>query len=80
MTALRLTVTHQKTNAVVGQCGGAPALPTGSEWPRCRLCESEVVAFIDLRLPRISGAPFQAGSRLQIFACREHNDIAQRWR
>jgi hypothetical protein len=55
--------------------GGAPLLPTDSEWPLCRMCGSELVHYLDLVLPEGS-SPFLAGSRLQVFACREHDDIA----
>jgi hypothetical protein len=55
--------------------GGSPPLPVGTEWPRCRLCNDEMVHYFDVELPEES-EPFQAGSRLQVFACREHDDIA----
>ena len=58
-----------------GFIGGAPSLPAGTQWPTCRLCGNELVHFLDLQLPDES-APFQAGSRLQVFACRRHDDIA----
>ena len=58
-----------------GFVGGTPPLPAGSDWPRCRLCGDDLVHFLDVTLPGES-APFRAGSRLQIFACRRHDDIA----
>jgi hypothetical protein len=38
------------------------------------MCGDDLVHFLDLLLPEGS-SPFKAGSRLQIFACREHDDI-----
>jgi len=76
MTTLLLSAVAGQSKASLGTIGGSPELPVGSEWPRCRLCDAELVAFIDLRLPAIRNAPFQDGSRLQVFACREHDDIA----
>jgi hypothetical protein len=35
-----------------------------------------LIAFLEIELPNDSSCPFQAGGRLQIFACREHDDIA----
>jgi hypothetical protein len=58
-----------------GFVGGIPPLPAGTDWPTCRLCRDSLVHFLDVELPRES-APFQAGSRLQVFACRQHDDIA----
>jgi hypothetical protein len=55
--------------------GGSPPLPVGSEWPRCRLCDDEMVHYFDVELPEES-EPFQPGSRLQVFACQKHDDIA----
>jgi hypothetical protein len=39
------------------------------------MCGDDLVHFLDVELPEGS-SPFQAGSRLQVFACREHDDIA----
>lgn len=58
-----------------GFIGGTPPLPAGSGWPICRLCGDDLVHFLDVELPEES-ASFQAGSRLQVFACRTHDDIA----
>lgn len=55
--------------------GGTPPLPSGSQWPNCRICGDMLVHFLDVPLPNES-APFKASSRLQMFACREHDDIA----
>ncbi|NOZ40487.1 MAG: hypothetical protein GXP24_09710 [Planctomycetes bacterium] len=35
-----------------------------------------MVAFLEIKLPPSDSHSFQPGSRLQIFACREHDDIA----
>jgi hypothetical protein len=58
-----------------GFLGGTPSLPIGETWPKCRMCGEELVHFLDVELPEGS-APFQPGSRLQVFACRQHDDIA----
>jgi hypothetical protein len=39
------------------------------------MCGGDLVHFLDLELPEGS-SPFKAGSRLQVFSCREHDDIA----
>lgn len=39
------------------------------------MCGSDLIHFLDVELPERS-SPFKAGSRLQIFACREHDDVA----
>jgi hypothetical protein len=39
------------------------------------MCGGDLVHFLDVQLPGES-SPFKPGSRLQIFACREHDDIA----
>lgn len=57
-----------------GKVGGTIFLPRGSDWPQCAMCGTDLVAFIDLVVP--ADADFAAGSRLQVFACRTHNDIA----
>jgi len=56
--------------------GGTPHLPEANAWPHCRICKEELVAFLDLVLPVCDSSPFVSGSRLQIFACRQHDDIA----
>ncbi|MBW3596765.1 MAG: hypothetical protein KY475_05755 [Planctomycetes bacterium] len=76
MTALRLILTDGENDATIGRIGGRPELPAGSDWPRCRMCDAEMVAFIDLVLPERESSPFPSGSRLQVFQCREHSDIA----
>ena len=58
-----------------GFLGGTPLLLADESWPKCRMCGEELVHFLDVELPEGS-APFQPGSRLQIFACRQHDDIA----
>jgi len=57
-----------------GFIGGTQLLPAGSDWPSCRICHDKLVHFLDIELPEES-RPFKPGSRLQIFACREHDDI-----
>jgi len=76
MTAYRLSATTQDDATICGQIGGTPHLPASGNWPRCRICASDMIAFLDLVLPPCDSAPFQPGSRLQVFACREHDDIA----
>src|SRR5262245_30934493 len=76
MTAFRLTATTQKDATIFGHIGAAPHLPASEKWPRCRMCESDMIAFLELVVPACDSAPFQPGSRLQIFSCREHDDIA----
>lgn len=39
------------------------------------MCDAEMVAFMELVLPLSESNPFKVGSQLQIFACREHDDI-----
>lgn len=58
-----------------GFIGGTPSLPAGSEWPTCGLCQADLVHFLDVEMPKASD-PFLTGSRLQIFACLAHDDIA----
>jgi hypothetical protein len=55
--------------------GGVPPLPIGSRWPSCGMCGDDLTHFLDVELPDNS-SPFKAGSRLQVFACRGHDDIA----
>ena len=76
MTAYRLTPTTDRLPGICGQIGGAPRLPDATAWPRCRLCNSELVAFLEIVLPPDESSPFQPGSTLQVFACRQHDDIA----
>lgn len=40
------------------------------------MCDSEMIAFLEIALPENHSSSFQPGSRLQVFACREHDDIA----
>lgn len=74
MTSYRLASTSD-SNGACGTIGGKPSLPVGSEWPVCRLCNEPLVSFFDLVLPKAKDSPFVAGSRLQIFACGQHDDI-----
>lgn len=76
MAAYRITLSATQTPDTCGRIGGSPGLPVGSDWPHCRLCDAEMVAFADVVLPQNSPGTFRAGSRIQIFACREHDDIA----
>src|SRR5437016_3671685 len=34
-----------------GFIGGTPPLPTGTNWPSCRLCGDDLVHFLDVVLP-----------------------------
>lgn len=76
MTTYSLHVTSEAALAACGRIGSAPQVPIGDEWPRCRICNDELVAFLDLVLPVSDSSSFASGSRLQIFACRQHDDIA----
>jgi hypothetical protein len=76
MTALRLAAADQKPKNCVGRIGGTAQLRVDTEWPRCRLCDDRMVAYFEIRIPKLQGVPFRAGSRLQAFACRGHDDIA----
>lgn len=76
MTAYYLHTNSKPGPAVCGHIGGTPQLPVATDWPLCRMCESEMVAFLELVLPACPDSGFKAGSRLQIFACREHDEIA----
>lgn len=75
MNALRLDATEIQSPSCCGHVGGQPHLPAASVWPRCRLCATDMVAFIEVVLRSFESSPFAVGSRLQIFACREHDDI-----
>ena len=75
MVCFELTPVSAESQDLRGFIGGTPPLPADAVWPSCRICGSDLVHFLDLELPDQS-SPFQAGSRLQIFACREHDDIA----
>jgi hypothetical protein len=61
---------------VCGQIGGSPGIPISTEWPRCRLCGTRLIAFLDIVLPDSGSSQFASRGRLQIFACRQHDDIA----
>lgn len=76
MTTYRLDATTEKTPSVCGQIGGKPQLPQPGDWSRCRLCDEEMIAFLDLVLPANDSTTFVPSSRLQVFACREHDDVA----
>ncbi len=76
MSAFRLNLTSDSGSTVCGHVGGTPHLPASSEWPRCRICNTELIAFLDIVLPACESSPFEAGSRLQVFTCRQHDDIA----
>lgn len=76
MTCYELQPEPSETQHTRGFICGAPPLPTGSDWPTCRICGDPLVHFIDVELPDEGSAPFQKKSRLQIFACRQHDDIA----
>lgn len=75
MLCIELSPIRADTQDPRGFVGGTPPLPAGSNWPTCRICGDELVHFLDVELPA-DAAPFQAGSRLQLFACRQHDDIA----
>lgn len=75
MFCFELTLVPAKIQDDRAFVGGTPPLPVDSAWPTCRMCGDDLVHFIDIELPTDS-SPFKAGSRLQVFACREHDDIA----
>jgi len=52
-----------------------PELPVGDPWPSCGICGDEMVLFFNIRLPELAQSPFIPASRLQVFACREHDDV-----
>lgn len=58
-----------------GYVGGTPRFPDGTDWPACRICGAELVAYLDIALPAAGADPFLPGSVLQVFACREHDGI-----
>jgi hypothetical protein len=72
--AFQLVPDDPVANAAASMGGNASA-PAGTAWPRCKLCGDELILFFQIRLPD-SGGRFIAGSLLQVFACREHDDIA----
>ncbi|OAI40852.1 hypothetical protein AYO40_04120 [Planctomycetaceae bacterium SCGC AG-212-D15] len=76
MDCFEISVVNTQAQDPRGFVGGKPSLPVDSEWPACRMCRERLVHFLDLELPRSKDLLFKAGSRLQIFACREHDDIA----
>lgn len=73
MDCFELTPVPAKKQDPGGFIGGTPSLPAGSGWPLCRMCGNNLVHYLDVELPESS--PFKVGSRLQVFACREHDDI-----
>ena len=56
--------------------GGTPSLTAGTAWPTCKFCRERLVHFLEIELPATSELPLLAEARLQIFACRQHDDIA----
>src|SRR5262245_44966003 len=75
MDCFELTPVPASKQDDLGFIGGTPPLPADSVWPSCRICGDHLVHFLDIALPECC-SPFKAGSRLQIFACRQHDDIA----
>lgn len=75
MDCIELSPVPATTQDLRGFIGGAPPLPTDSAWPTCRLCGDDLVHFLDIELAE-GVSPFKPGSRLQIFTCRQHDDIA----
>src|SRR4051794_24997969 len=75
MLCFELCPTPARSQDRHGFVGGRPSLPAGSAWPSCRMCGDDLVHFFTVELPDES-RPFEPGSRLQVFACREHDDIA----
>lgn len=75
MVCFELTPVAAESQDLRGFIGGTPPLPAESDWPSCRMCSNDLVHYLDLELPE-GCSPFKAGSRLQVFGCREHDDIA----
>jgi hypothetical protein len=75
MDCFELSLVPAETQDDSGFMSGTPSLPADSDWPTCRMCSDKLVHFIDLKLPKES-SPFKPGSRLQVFACRQHDDIS----
>lgn len=73
MKCYELTVAPGMDQDTRGFIGGKPPLPADSAWPTCRICGNDLVHYLDIQYTDPS--PFKVGSRLQIFACREHDDI-----
>lgn len=74
--SLQLEVSTSRSDSDCGVIGGTPELPAGDRWPLCKICQEELVLFFDIELPDVVQSPFMPGSRLQVFACREHDDIS----
>jgi len=76
VSAFRLEVSDREEPGHCGVIGGPVEIPVPSTWPQCAICSSRLISFIELVLPKPSPSPFLPGSRLQLFACRQHDDIA----
>jgi hypothetical protein len=74
--SLPLEVSRNDSDSDCGSIGGTPELPAGDGWPLCKICKDEMVLFFDIELPNVAHSPFIPASRLQVFACREHDDIS----
>lgn len=58
-----------------GIIGGSPCLPNNTNWPKCQICRDDLVSFLDIKLLDSGIDSFITGCRLQVFACRRHDDI-----
>lgn len=76
LNTLCIEVSTTNSTSDCGCIGGAPELPVGDPWPLCGICGDEMVLFFNIRLPELAQSPFIPRSRLQVFACREHDDIS----
>jgi hypothetical protein len=74
--ALCIEVSTDNSSSDCGCIGGRPGLPVGDRWPLCEICGDELVLFFDIQLPESAQSPFIPYSRLQVYACREHDDIS----
>ena len=76
MSHLQLSPSTENGPKTIGAIGGRPHLPSDTDWPTCRMCGENLVAFLDIVLPNAKCSDFAEGSRLQVFGCYKHDDIA----
>ena len=55
--------------------GGYPILAEDQEWPTCKICQAQMVLFLQFDIRAEFELPFHPNSHLSIFMCPEHNDI-----
>ena len=59
-----------------GSIGGEIWLPEGVPVPACATCGRAMALYFQLEVRPEFGLPFRAGSRLNVFCCPEHDDLA----